>query len=48
MKMTDEGERAARFSMQAHGESAGAKAEALRRQIRNVVRQANKGGGSKG
>jgi hypothetical protein len=47
MKMTDKGERAARLSMQAHGESAGAKAEALRRQIRNIVRQANKGGTNK-
>jgi hypothetical protein len=48
MKMTDEGERDARLSMSAQGESAGAKAEALRRQIRNLTRQGRKGGATTG
>lgn len=48
MKMTDEGERAARLSMTAQSESAGAKAETLRKQIRNVVRQAKKADTTKG
>jgi hypothetical protein len=43
-KLKGDDEKAARLSMEMHGEASGAKAEALRKRIRSVVRKANKGG----